>query len=315
MFLTILGVLGIVAILLIARPITTFFHELGHAIPALLFTRGPVGMYIGSYGDTSKSTILKFGRLIILFRYKITEWQLGLCTHQSGAKIWQELLIVLGGPLVSLVLGISCYYLILQYSDHSFLTLALATLLVSGVLDFLANIIPSSDPVELNDGGLILNDGAQLKYLMKISAYPKSYFDAMALLKEDRNAEGIEKLKETIDQGIRDIGIHRLVMQLLVDTPKEALAFNDQYFKNFKLQSADLKNLADLYFKTGEPSFAIQCYSEAIHQNYQNKGALVGRAKAYIYVGLEEKALEDLKIARLIEENKEVEALIREIGS
>lgn len=39
--------LFIIPAALFARSITTFFHELGHAIPALLFTEEKVTVYVG----------------------------------------------------------------------------------------------------------------------------------------------------------------------------------------------------------------------------------------------------------------------------
>jgi uncharacterized protein YeaO (DUF488 family) len=313
MLITIFGILGIILILFIIRPITTFIHELGHAIPALIFTKDKVVIYIGSYGDTDKSTSLKIGRLAILFRYKITDWQLGVCWHGRTPKIIQNILIILGGPIFSLILGISCYFLILRYSDHSFLTFLLAALLVSGILDFIINMMPSDQPIELHDGNLVLSDGAQLLYYFKVMNYPDSYFQGLNLLAEHKIDEGIQKLKQTIDVGKKDLSLYRLILDILKDQPKKALAFNDQYFREFKLQSPDFKLLGDLYSKVNESSFAIQCYTEAIRLNYKNQGALIERAKLYVEAGLEKKALEDLRIALLINKSKEAEDYLAQL--
>ena len=47
---SLLGIMG-------SRLITTFIHETGHAMSALLLTNGNVEMYVGSYGNESKSLI------------------------------------------------------------------------------------------------------------------------------------------------------------------------------------------------------------------------------------------------------------------
>ena len=45
------------ALIIVIKLSTTFFHEMGHAIPALIFTKKPVSVYVGSYGDISLSLI------------------------------------------------------------------------------------------------------------------------------------------------------------------------------------------------------------------------------------------------------------------
>jgi len=311
----ILAIIGIVLILLLVRPVTTFFHELGHAIPSLLFTNKEVVMYVGSYGDLDKSVFFDLGRLKILFRYKITEWNIGFCTHHGHPSFVQSMLIIFGGPFFSLLLGLSCYYLIKQYPDNSFFTLAIATVLVSGIWDFIVNMIPQGEPIVLDNGNLVFNDGSQLLYLFKTRKYPTSYFEGLSFFEKKQTEEGIEKLKETIDLGHTDILLYRLVMEQFETQPERAIEFNDAYYHKFTFQSPDYKNLGDVYTKVNEPSFAIQCYTKAIALNYKNQEALLERAKRYIHVGLEGKALEDLKIVNLIEENEEARELERNLTS
>lgn len=311
---TILAIFGIILILLIVRPITTFVHELGHAIPALLFTKKEVIVYIGSYGDIDNSLVFELVRLKILFRYSITQWNMGLCTHHGYPSFYQTMLIILGGPVFSLLMGLLFYYLIKAYPPNLFYTFAIAAILVSGFLDFMVNIIPQNNPIELDNGGLVMNDGSQFVHLLKTRNYPKSYWDGIHLLEREQVDEGIEKLKETIDTGFKDIMAYRLIMDHLLDQPEKAIAFNDRYFQQFKLQSPDYKNLGTIYTKINEPSFAIQCYTKAIELNYKNQDALLGRAKCYIHMGLEAKALEDLKIVNLIGEKEEAQTLERGLG-
>ncbi|MBK8341854.1 MAG: M50 family metallopeptidase [Bacteroidetes bacterium] len=42
----------------ITRTFTVLFHELGHAIPAILMSKKAVTIYIGSYGDPKRAGIL-----------------------------------------------------------------------------------------------------------------------------------------------------------------------------------------------------------------------------------------------------------------
>ena len=312
---SILGFLFIVFVILIARPITTLFHELGHAIPALVFTKEAVIIYIGSYGDTDKSIALQIGRLTILFRYKITDWQLGLCWHARTHRTIHDIIIVLGGPVFSLILGLIAFLMIYNFQDRPYMLFMLATILTSGLLDFIVNLIPNDQPLEMHNGNLVLNDGKQLQLLIKQINYPPIYFEALDLLEKGKKEEGIEKLKLTIDDGINDMALYRLIISLLAEEPEKAILFNDEYYKRFRLESSDFKLIGDLYNQTNEPSFSIECYSQAIRLNYKNKSALIERAKRYMDVELEQKAMDDLKVAWLIDEDIEVKKLMDQLSA
>ena len=66
----ILFALVAILVIILIKQSTTFFHEMGHAIPALIFTKKSVTVYIGSYGDISKTTQFKLGRLTIYFKWR-----------------------------------------------------------------------------------------------------------------------------------------------------------------------------------------------------------------------------------------------------
>ena len=82
----ILYAIGAILFILCIRPITTFFHEMGHALPALMFSREAVTVYIGSYGDVSRSQKFTFGRLTIYFRFNLFAWDLGLWAYGLGFR-------------------------------------------------------------------------------------------------------------------------------------------------------------------------------------------------------------------------------------
>jgi len=56
------------ALVLLTRQLSVFFHELGHAIPALVLTKEKVTIYIGSFGDPNKSLKIPIVPLTIFFR-------------------------------------------------------------------------------------------------------------------------------------------------------------------------------------------------------------------------------------------------------
>ena len=55
------------------RIFTTLIHELGHAIPSLIFTTQEVAIHVGSYGDDKNSFEIDLGRLKAFFKIDIVE--------------------------------------------------------------------------------------------------------------------------------------------------------------------------------------------------------------------------------------------------
>ena len=90
----------------LVRYITTLIHELGHAIPSLMFTDKDVVIHIGSYGDSKKSLKMDFGRLKAFFKLDILRWNIGLCQHGHVKEYLHNFIIIIGGPIFSLLVGI-----------------------------------------------------------------------------------------------------------------------------------------------------------------------------------------------------------------
>ena len=62
-------ILGILTLVIITKPFTVLFHELGHAIPAMIMTKEGATIYVGSYGDQKQSFKIHIAGLEIWFRY------------------------------------------------------------------------------------------------------------------------------------------------------------------------------------------------------------------------------------------------------
>ncbi|MFK7806440.1 MAG: M50 family metallopeptidase [Saprospiraceae bacterium] len=299
------AITGIVLIFLaifLSRPITTLIHELGHALPALLFTQKPVIIHVGSYGNTSNSTTTKLGRLIIYFRFKITDLQMGLCRHSGNVSIWKSFIILLGGPIFSLLIAVVCVFIIQNFKDQQYLAFAIGIFLVSGLLDFFVNIIPDTDRMTMETGSSIRNDGAQLVQLYKSARHPKAYFDAMELIEQDKKEEAIQKLESCIQQGVHDLETYRLVLYLWQSQEllNKAITFHEDYYSYFKLSSADYFLIGKMYEEKDNEMKALTNYSEAVRLDYLNVDALEARGKLFTKLGYDERGKEDLsKVAMM----------------
>ena len=153
-------------LIVLLRSFTTLFHELGHAIPALLFTKGRVIVYVGSYGDISKSLELHLGRLSIYFKINLFDWKVGLCKSEPILIVWKDVITTLAGPLASLLIAIPLTYIASTYPLEIHWILLIAVFAVSAFVDFIFNIIPVSRPLQLHNGSVAYNDGYHLRYLI-----------------------------------------------------------------------------------------------------------------------------------------------------
>lgn len=151
----------------IARPLTVLVHELGHALPALLFTAEPVNVFVGSYGNVKESKIVRRGRLSVYHRNLPIFWKTGLCAHAPVGARWKDALIILGGPLASAALAVPGA--ILLFDPDMYATVRMMAFVIGGsaAFDFAFNIVPDVEPVPLHGGKTIYNDGYQLWQLFR----------------------------------------------------------------------------------------------------------------------------------------------------
>ena len=176
----------------LATHITVFFHELGHSMVALLFSKGPVEMYVGSYGDKAQSHKIVFGRLSVFLEKRSFLWNKGLCVPtNTPAREWQEFLFVLAGPGLSLLFGllvwVMYYY---QGNADSLLWKVLAPVFIfSAGFDFLRNLIPSDKPIYTETQSVAYNDGYQLREIFFRRGKRRDFKRAAALLIDKQYAE------------------------------------------------------------------------------------------------------------------------------
>jgi hypothetical protein len=143
--------------LAIVRVLTTTVHEMGHAMFGLLFLKGDLDVYIGSYGQPDKGKHFKIGR--IRFHFVYAPFSLAECVFVSprqGTTYRKDFLITLGGPLASLVTAMGYAYMAIASSLPEVYKMVFYVLMGSSVLDFWYNIKPSTEPIELHDGTICI---------------------------------------------------------------------------------------------------------------------------------------------------------------
>jgi hypothetical protein len=120
------------------RPFATLFHEMGHALIALIFCSGQVSVSVGANGFRTLSV---GQRLTIQFSFQrgiegFTNYSEGECTTPV------RFLVLLGGPALSLLISLLSGYLIFRQSNVIWVEIALVSWFCSNFLAFLRAIIP-----------------------------------------------------------------------------------------------------------------------------------------------------------------------------
>ena len=277
-----------ILLILFSRSITTLIHELGHAIPSLLFTKGPVVICLGSYADISSSLKIPLGRLTIYFKLNILTWIMGLCSSEKPKSIAQNMIITLGGPLASLLLGLTMIHLINNFVLHDWQKSIVILFIFLAIYDFFINIIPLQKALYLYDGSVMYNDGKQLTMLFKQRNLPESYFNALDHFDKKEYKEAKAIFESLINQNV----IHDAINSKLIDVYiklgeyDNAIDNMSKYSSMQKMRTEDNAKLGFIFYALGAYDKALNYYDNAIHYDYSNAIYLNGR-------GLVKEALED----------------------
>lgn len=94
-----------ILMLLVVFPLLTLLHELGHALPALVFGAQDVTIVMGPRAGEHVAWRRQFGRLELV----LTVWFplfIGHVHTTEALPVRQRMQVILGGPLISLLLTI-----------------------------------------------------------------------------------------------------------------------------------------------------------------------------------------------------------------
>jgi tetratricopeptide (TPR) repeat protein len=263
-------------LVLLSRPLTVLFHELGHAISIVLLTKQKVTIYIGSYGDPKRSVKINLGMLAIFFRYNPFAWRLGLCVPSAtSVSINRQIVYTVAGPVASLIIAAVAVYFTFTYDLHGFLKLFLLVFLGSAFVDLLVNLIPDKTPLELYDGTIAYNDGYSLKQLIYYKQLPKGYSEAVELYNERKFADAAVLLAKFLSK-TKDENIYRLAISsyLQYKNYEKAKELSAAFALTGKMNSDDFSNSALSCSQLGFHDEALKLYDTSLQLNPHNKYSL-----------------------------------------
>lgn len=277
--------LGCLLMIVLLRSLTTFFHELGHAIPALWFTKEAVEVYVGSYGDLEGSVSFRLGRLHLFLRWNPFDWKLGMCRHKGGMVAWQQLIVTLGGPLASVLLaGIGLYVIVnFQLSDTWLYLVAIFA--AAATIDLWVNLTPNDRELMMHDGQVLYSDGYHIRDIIRQISLPDSYHEAEQAF-EDGQLESCKlKCEALLEDGVHKKKVYELYWAVLQKEKDYSgvLELYHRYREHFKLLPWDYYQIADAYEQLGQPLEALKYFDHYLYLQYANPH--VHYRKARIHVG------------------------------
>ena len=284
---------------MVLRSFTTLFHEMGHAIPALLFSKEKVQVYIGTYGDTEKGATLSLGRLDIFFRFNFLAWNIGMCRHAGQINKWRSVVIILGGPIASLMIAVPLLSFLPQAEAQPLLHFAIFVFVAAAILDLVSNLFPYGNQMHTDNGQTIYNDGMQLLGLWKRRSLPSAYFEMEELMAAKNFVAAIEKGKPEIMDTKTMPEVYSLMVQALLHENEyediiTAIKLKSQYYE---LQPSDYHMMGVANTKLNRFDDALKFLNQACYKEYSNGRMLLDRGYLHLQRSDAMSALDDLNAA------------------
>ncbi|MEM9919822.1 MAG: tetratricopeptide repeat protein [Bacteroidota bacterium] len=285
--------------ILLLRSLTTLFHELGHALPALQFSSGEVVVYIGTYGDVSNSFQWQSGRLRIYFRINMLDWKIGMCQHQGIENWWHRFWVIIGGPTASLLLSIPLLLWMVYGGLSTVGIVVLSIFILAATLDFFVNIIPFSSSITMHDGSATYNDGYQLIQLIARRNLSPAYLKLEQKFLEGQYEEVIEEGSGMLSDGAKEPIIYTLIVRSLIEEKRlnDALDLYREIKQQFELNDEDYFLIGCIYNQQEKFEEALKYFEHYFYKNFQDARVLNEMGYAKIYLERYPEALRDLKAA------------------
>jgi hypothetical protein len=123
------------------QPVVTFFHELGHALAALLFTREKVTLSVGQK-TLSPSFSFSVGKRL-LAEVSLRKGKCGCTQYQlQNGSLWVPMVILISGPIITMLLTCSSGYVLFFTTNHPVLENILISWFCCNFLTFMRSVLP-----------------------------------------------------------------------------------------------------------------------------------------------------------------------------
>ena len=274
----------LILLALFLRSFTVLIHELGHAIPAAIFTRASVTIFLGSYGEKTKSCSIKLGLMEFSLKRNPLLWQRGICIP-SPVKISvnRQIFYIMMGPAASLfIFSVACYLLYMMELP-GVAKLILVILAGSSLFDFLVSVIPINYNRSFA-GNVAGNDAFLIKKLLYYKNFEKKYAIAANFYQQQQYRKSAILFAEMLSMGQRHDVIYRLAISCnnQIGNYYQAKLLSDELILLGKMDSDDYVRAAFSYSRLNLINDAIHMCDKSLELNSVNKYAL--NSKAYFLI-------------------------------
>jgi tetratricopeptide (TPR) repeat protein len=279
---------GIYLTIYLCNPIITLFHELGHALAYLVFTKPhQIDVYIGSYGNTKQSYSFKAGKLRFYVKYSFPFTRRGgLCkSYRQEDNYIYKAIILLAGPAFSLIIAVALSYIAFNFDLHGSIKMFCIILVILSGIGFITNIAPRT--INLKDGTILYTDGKQLLFTLRARKVFKMYISVYKHLENEKFDLAIQTLKHVLTVVPDDEHILRLIIPILIQEKeyKEALGYFTTFKKKCILEANDYLTLGTLQSLNNQSEDAIKNYKIVLKLNKDQSVAMSNLAYEFIRQG------------------------------
>ena len=291
--------LGGLALMVFLRSFTTLVHELGHAIPALWFTQAPVEVYVGSYGSLDNSLSFSLGRLRFILRWNPFQWQLGMCRHQGDMPIWQHLIVLMGGPLASILLAGLGLVLIVFLSLSTTWLYIVALFAGGAVIDLVVNLSIYDRAILMHDGQRVYSDGYQIRDLLRVIGLPEQYWEAKAALERGELEQCKSLCVGLLEDGYHQKKVYECYQEALLEEQdyEQFLLVYQEYKTHHRLLPWDFFRIADAYEQLGQLGQALRYFDHYLYLQFADSVARYRVGRIHSKQGDYTMALDNLNLA------------------
>jgi hypothetical protein len=293
LFETLTRLCQILALGISAFVINVAFHELGHAIPKLFWTKKDVLVFIGSLGEPGRYLRLSFGRLKVYIKSNPFLWIRGLCRSEERIPVGKQIIVTAMGPLVSLVLTIVPFILLKTMAPDERQTVILVTFMVVAGMFTLSSGVPFGHLNPTHISGGVKNDATQILQLWKARNLPAVYWEAADKFRAEAYGEAGALLARTIEEGPVSGAIYRLALAAHFHAAdyERAQALSERLRQNYRFGLDDGLTDGSIKLMLGRYREAVAIFRELLREHFNHFVLLNNMGYALIAAGDAEQSL------------------------
>ncbi len=251
-------------------PLVVFTHELGHAIPALIFRKGEVTVIIGSPQDWVHQYRFRLKRLKFEISRNPLDWYYGMCKSNSPTyDSWSFFIIVFSGPILSLLLALFFAYITFVTDLHGILKIFGISSFITSVAYFFWSLWPKQFIFSVTDNLYHYNDGQQILTVLQYKVMPRKLSQALALYSEGKYQDSAELIESLDSYWFYKSARYRygICSQMMIGNFEKATDYHKRLTTTITLAVHDLSNWALLLPKQDNFEQAEEKYKESLAMN------------------------------------------------